>query len=257
MIILLSPAKSLDFDSPVPIESSSDIKFPDHSKYLANKLKKLSANKLKSMMNISDDLARLNAERYDLWSYPFDSNSSRQAIYAFDGDVYKGFDAYSLSKKEMDEAQKKIRILSGLYGMLRPLDLIQPYRLEMGTSWAVTPKKKNLYVFWRKVLTESLREEMIGSNTSFILNLASQEYAKVIDVKSLSLSVISPTFKEERGDKYQMISFFAKKARGLLARFVIRNQIKTPEELQAFDVEGYHFNNSLSDISKNKWVFTR
>ncbi|MEM9051262.1 MAG: peroxide stress protein YaaA [Bacteroidota bacterium] len=257
MIVLLSPAKSLDFESPIPIEVSSDLRYAKEAVYLANKLKKVSARKLKSMMSISDDLAQLNAERYATWSYPFTKENSRQAVYAFNGDVYQGLDGYSLTEKEMDFAQKHLRILSGLYGMLRPLDRIQPYRLEMGTSWAVTPKKNNLYKFWKKTLTESLQDQIAETSAQFILNLASQEYAKAVDLRNVSVPVISPEFKEEKGDKFQMISFFAKKARGLMARFAIKNEVKSPEELLAFDYEGYHFNESLSDISKNKWVFTR
>ena len=257
MIVLLSPAKSLDFESPIPMEVSSDLRYAEETVYLVNKLKKISAKKLKSMMSISDDLAQLNAERYATWSYPFTQENSRQAIYAFNGDVYQGLDSFSLDEREMDFAQKHLRILSGLYGILRPLDRIQAYRLEMGTSWAITPQKNNLYKYWKQTLTISVREELAETEALFILNLASQENAKALDLKSLNVPIISPEFKQEKGDKFQMISFFAKKARGLMARFAIENEVKSPEELLAFDYEGYHFNDSLSDISTNKWVFTR
>ena len=209
------------------------------------------------MMSISEDLAQLNAERFAKWSQPFTEENSKQAVYSFNGDVYQGLEASLLSKKEIDYAQDHLRILSGLYGVLRPLDSIQPYRLEMGTSWEITPKKNSLYKYWKSAVTERLKEDVEETGAKFILNLASQEYAKAVDFKAIDLPVISPDFKEERGDKFQMISFFAKKARGLMARYAIENRIEKPEELKAFDYEGYHFNESLSDLSKNKWVFTR
>ncbi len=209
------------------------------------------------MMSISDDLARLNAERFAQWSWPFDMENSKQAVYSFNGDVYQGLDAAKLSEEEMDYAQGHLRILSGLYGILRPLDSIQPYRLEMGTSWTITPAKNSLYKYWKSTVTDQLKADIEAVDAKFILNLASQEYAKVVDFKSLGLPIVTPDFKEERGDKFQMISFFAKKARGLMARYAIENKISTTEELMGFDYEGYHFNESLSDLSKNKWVFTR
>jgi len=257
MIALLSPAKSLDFDSAPPFERRSDLIFAKEAEYLANKLKKFSAKKLKSMMSISDDLAQLNAERFAHWSLPFTQENSKQAVYSFNGDVYQGLKAEKFSQEEMDFAQDHLRILSGLYGMLRPLDSIQPYRLEMGTSWAITPKKNSLYKYWKPSVTEKLKQDMADTDAKFILNLASQEYAKVVDFKQIDLPAVAPEFKEERGDKFQMISFFAKKARGLMAKYAVENQIKNPEELKGFDYEGYHFNESLSDLSKNKWVFTR
>ncbi len=162
-----------------------------------------------------------------------------------------------LSNDEMDYAQDHLRILSGLYGVLRPLDSIQPYRLEMGTSWSITPKKNSLYKYWKSTVTDRLKDDIETVDAKFVLNLASQEYAKVLDFKRLDLPIIAPDFKEERGDKFQMISFFAKKARGLMARYAIQNKVTTPEELKGFDYEGYHFNESLSDLSNNKWVFTR
>lgn len=257
MIALLSPAKSLDFESVSPYERRSDLIFVKEAEYLANKLKKFSAKKLKSMMSISNDLAELNAERFAQWSPPFTGENSKQAVYSFNGDVYRGLEAATLSDQEMDFAQDHLRILSGLYGILRPLDSIQPYRLEMGTSWAITPKQKNLYNYWKSTVTERLKEDIAEVDAKFILNLASQEYSKAVDFKSIDLPLISPDFKEERGDKFQMISFFAKKARGLMAKYAIENRIKDPEELKAFDAEGYHFNESLSDLLINKWVFTR
>jgi len=209
------------------------------------------------MMSISDDLAQLNAERYAQWSLPFTNDNSKQAVYSFNGDVYQGLEADSLAEADIKYAQDHLRILSGLYGILRPLDSIQPYRLEMGTSWAITPKKNSLYKYWKPALTEKLKADIEEVSAEFILNLASQEYAKAVDFKKMNIPVISPDFKEERGDKFQMISFFAKKARGLMAKYAIENRVTKPEELKGFDLEGYHFNELLSDLSNNKWVFTR
>jgi cytoplasmic iron level regulating protein YaaA (DUF328/UPF0246 family) len=257
MIVLLSPAKSLDFESHPTVQNSSKLLFSQDAEYLANKLKKVSAKRLKSMMNISDDLAQLNADRYARWSYPFDDENSKQAIFAFDGDVYHGLQALTLSEKEVMYAQDHLRIISGLYGLLRPLDRIQPYRLEMGTSWKVTPTKTNLYKYWGDKLTRSLQKQVDETGSNVVLNLASQEYAKAIQFKNLSVPVVSPSFKEEKGDKYQMISFFSKKARGLMAKYVIEHQIKKVDDLQGFDYEGYHLNQALSEISNNQWVFTR
>jgi cytoplasmic iron level regulating protein YaaA (DUF328/UPF0246 family) len=257
MIALISPAKSLDFESVPPYEKRSDLIFAKEAEYLANKLKKFSAKKLKTMMSISDDLAQLNATRFAHWNFPFTDENSKQAVYSFNGDVYQGLDAAMLSNDEMDYAQDHLRILSGLYGVLRPLDSIQPYRLEMGTSWSITPKKNSLYKYWKSTVTDRLKDDIETVDAKFVLNLASQEYAKVLDFKRLDLPIIAPDFKEERGDKFQMISFFAKKARGLMARYAIQNKVTTPEELKGFDYEGYHFNESLSDLSNNKWVFTR
>ena len=257
MMILLSPAKSLDFETVVREEEYSKMIFEEEASYLVAKLKKASPRKLKSMMDISDNLAQLNAQRYQNWELPEPGNSSRQAVFAFQGDVYQGLKAEEWNDEELNLGQKRLRILSGLYGLLKPLDLIQPYRLEMGTSWKITPAKTNLYKFWMEKITKALDEDLKNTNSRFILNLASKEYAKAVDFKTLDIPVISPDFKEEKGDKFQMISFFAKKARGLMATFALRNQVESPEELKSFDYEGYTFNERLSDIGKNKWVFTR
>lgn len=257
MIALVSPAKSLSFDSPAQVSESSEIMFTDDVTYLVGKLKKKSPRQLKGMMDISDNLAELNAMRYQSWNSDYIVPSSKQAVFAFNGDVYQGLDISSFSVKDIDKSQSHLRILSGLYGMLRPLDLIQPYRLEMGTSWHVTPKKTSLYKYWGNRLTLQLEKEIKSTNSNFVLNLASQEYAKAIQFKALSVPTITPEFREEKGARFQMISFFAKKARGLMAQFAIKNNIKHPEDLLAFNSEGYHYNESLSDMEKNKWVFTR
>jgi cytoplasmic iron level regulating protein YaaA (DUF328/UPF0246 family) len=257
MLILLSPAKTLDYEQPAPVKEHSDLLFPDEAAYLAGKLKKMSPSKLKGMMDISENLAQLNAERYQSWSLPFREGHAKQALFAFQGDVYIGLQADNLSDDDVAFAQNHVRILSGLYGVLRPLDLMLPYRLEMGTDWAVTPKTKNLYSFWKKKLTAELKEELKSMEHPFVVNLASQEYAKAIDLKGLGARVITPEFKEELGGTYKMISFFAKKARGMMTAYAIKHRISDPEDLKGFDLEGYEFNDRLSDNSKYKWVFTR
>ncbi len=257
MIVILSPAKSLDYESKLPFEESSELLLGENAAYLAGKLKKFSSRKLSQMMDISSDLAELNARRFQEFDPSFSTSVSRQAIYAFNGDVYQGLDAYTLSKIQIDYAQRHLRILSGLYGWLRPLDLMQPYRLEMGTSWSVTPKKTSLYKYWDQELTGLLQEDMEATDSEYVLNLASQEYSKALKFNILECTVIAPEFLEERGGDYKMISFFAKKARGLMARFVIQNKITDHTALKNFDSEGYVFSERLSDIGTNKWVYTR
>lgn len=255
-MIFLSPAKTLDFDSKVGFDISSELLFADKATYLANKLKKMSAPKLKSLMGISDQLADLNHERFQLWKHPFDGKS-KQAVFAFKGDVYQGLEVEKFSKQDLLYAQKHLFILSGLYGLLRPLDLMLPYRLEMGTKWEISSKYKSLYAFWKEDVTAEIQKKIRENNTKFILNLASVEYSKAIDFKKLDIPVIAPEFKEERGGDYKMITFYAKKARGLMASFAIKNKITIPDDLRAFDCDGYGFNARLSNDTNNKWVFTR
>lgn len=257
MITLLSPAKTLDFETPAATTLRADLIFADKAEYLAKKLAKFKPAKLRKMMDISEDLANLNAERYAQWTLPADANGGKQAVYAFKGDVYQGLEAEQFSDDEVKYAQDHIRILSGLYGVLRPLDIMLPYRLEMGTTWQITPKTKSLYAYWKKDVTARIAEDLKSTGSEVILNLASQEYAKVVDFKALGAEVIAPEFKEERGDKFQMISFFAKKARGLMAAYAVKNRVTRPEELKNFDYEGYAFNERLSDINANQWVYTR
>lgn len=255
-MILLSPAKTLDFDTKVASEVKTDLLFAEKTQYLASKLHKASADKLKSMMKISDNLAQLNYGRFQTWKYPFGSDA-KQAAFAFKGDVYLGLEIEKFSKKELEFAQNHIRILSGLYGMLRPMDLMLPYRLEMGTKWAITPKTDNLYKFWKSELTAELKKQLEENNSSFLLNLASQEYAKAVDFKKIDIPILAPEFKEERGGDYKMISFFAKKARGLMAAYAVKNGITEMEDLKGFNYEGYGFNSRLSENNKLNWVFTR
>lgn len=257
MIVLLSPAKTLDYETPVKTALQSDLLFPDKAGYLAKKLARMSPGKLRKMMDISEDLAQLNADRYARWDLSRIDEDGRQAVLAFKGDVYQGLAAENFTDKVLERAQERLRILSGLYGVLRPLDLMLPYRLEMGTSWEITPKTKSLYAFWKKEVTARLTQDLKAFDTNIILNLASVEYAKAADFKKTGAKVIAPKFKEERGGRFQMISFFAKKARGLMAAFVLENEVHSPEGLKNFDREGYAFNERLSDINKDEWVFTR
>jgi cytoplasmic iron level regulating protein YaaA (DUF328/UPF0246 family) len=205
-------------------------------------------------MDISPKLAELNYQRFQAWSLPFTPENSWQAVLMFNGDVYQGLKAETFSTTEFETAQANLRILSGVYGLLRPLDLIQPYRLEMGTNIAIA-RKKNLYEFWKPKITSKLNAELAETGQKELINLASNEYFSALDTKKLKARIITPTFKEHKDGQYQMVSFFAKKARGLMSRFIIQNQITDPEEIKAFDLEGYFFNNQLS--KGDNWVFTR
>ena len=253
MIIVLSPAKSLDFKTPPAISAYSQPQFLDEAREINLALRKKSAVELQDLMGISDKLAQLNAERNFNWSPPFSPGNAKQALLAFNGDVYIGLNAATMSQQQLQQAQQKIRILSGLYGLLRPLDLIQPYRLEMGIKLAFL-NYKNLYAYWSEKLTTALNDEL-KTNSGPLINLASQEYFKVIDLSRVTTPVISPVFKDAKNGKYKIISFYAKKARGLMSRFILENKIEKAEDIKAFDTEGYHFNNELS--GNKEWIFTR
>ena len=256
MRILLSPAKTLDYSTKLPFDSHSLPRFSEESQYLIGKLRRKSVRDLQNLMGISEDLAVLNKDRYHNWLSDHSEGTGRPAVFAFKGDVYLGLEAHRFSRADLEYAQEHLSILSGLYGLLRPLDLIQPYRLEMGTKLALTKTKPNLYKYWGAKLTDQLTKDMAAAGDEVVLNLASQEYFKA--VKGISqLPVISPEFKEERPEGFKMITFFAKKARGLMASFVIKNRISQPEQLKTFDSDGYAFNEKLSDTAKNHWVFTR
>ncbi len=252
MKIVISPAKSLNFEKNVPTAVFSEASFLKEATIIQNVVKKQSPKKLMALMTISEKLAELNWERNQNWALPFTPNNARQAVFAFDGDVYTGLDAYTLSEDKFPILQDKVRILSGLYGLLKPLDLIQAYRLEMGTSLAIG-SKKNLYEFWKKTLTKTLNEEL--KPNELFLNLASNEYFSAIDSKTLKATIITPEFKDYKDGKLKMISFFAKKARGLMVRYIIDNKVETLEELKGFNSEGYQFDSNLS--SDTKLVFTR
>lgn len=254
MIIVISPAKSLHDHCPIPIEKFTEMDFLPEAEKIVSVMKKKKPDQLATLMSISPKLAELNFQRFQAWSPAFTPENSWQSVLMFNGDVYQGLKAETFTESEFEIAQQKLRILSGVYGLLKPLDLIQPYRLEMGTNVAVA-RKKNLYDFWKTKITAKLNDELSVNNQKILINLASNEYFSAIDTKKLKARIITPSFKENKNGKYQMVSFFAKRARGLMSRFIIQNNISDPEELKAFDWEGYYFNNQLS--GENDWVFTR
>lgn len=254
MKILLSPAKSIDTNITTPNATFSFPVFHKEAKLLAQKLAKLSKKKIVALMDVSEAIASLNVERYQnfqLTTTPTEQNQA--AAFIFTGEVYRGLDIKSLPETHWESAQKNIRILSGLYGILKPFDLIYPYRLEMGTSWQITPKTKNLYSFWGEKVAKQLGSEM--DKNEVIINLASNEYFKVLPKKNIKQQIITPVFKEFKGDKYNTVMIYAKHARGAMARYIVENQINDPERLKRYDVDGYRFQENLS--SENEWVFTR
>jgi cytoplasmic iron level regulating protein YaaA (DUF328/UPF0246 family) len=254
MLTLISPAKTLDYETPTTTEAFTQPTQLTQSRKLIRRLRELGSDELARMMSISDNLAELNRKRFRQWKTPFKPENARQALFAFKGDVYLGLDAYSLDEAGLDFAQQHLRILSGLYGLLRPLDLMQPYRLEMGTRLS-TETGSNLYQFWDDRITRALNQELQQSDSSSLINLASNEYFKVIKPARLKAEVITPAFREWRKGEYRFISFSAKKARGLMSRYMIDQRIDQPEGLKDFDYEGYRFNPELS--SAGDWVFTR
>ena len=245
---IISPAKKLDYETVEKKLEASQPALLNYSKSLIGDLKKLSPHQVSSLMGLSDKLGALNYERFQEWQTPFTKSNSKQAILAFKGDVYQGLDAESLSETELIWAQKHIRILSGLYGVLKPMDLMQPYRLEMGTKFA-TKRGQNLYDFWNSIITEELNKNISSDNTN-LLNLASNEYFKSINVSELKANVISPVFMDKKNGKYKIISFFAKKARGLMTRYVIKNRIEDITDIQNFEEGGYFFNEGMSEDKK-------
>ena len=252
MKIVISPAKSLNFEKALPTARFSESKFLKEATTIQKTLKKIKPKQLMELMAISDKLAELNWQRNQDWETPFTTKNARPAVYAFDGDVYQGLDVYTLPEAKLDGLQDKLRILSGLYGLLQPLDLMQPYRLEMGTSLPIG-KNKNLYEFWKKTITKQLNDEL--QKDELFINLASNEYFSAVDSKALKVPVITPEFKDYKDGKLKMISFFAKKARGLMVRYIIDTNAETIDDLKAFNYEGYAFDANLS--SGTKLVFTR
>ena len=240
MLIVLSPAKSLDYKTPVKVKAPTVPEFVSESAKLIADLKKLAPQEVAKLMGLSDQLAVLNVGRYRDWSKKFTEENSKPAIYAFDGDVYDGFDVKSLNAKAVDFAQQHVRILSGLYGVLRPLDLMQAYRLEMGTALK-NPRGKDLYAFWGSRVTDSLKKTLEQQKKPILLNLASEEYFKVLQPKELGCPVISPVFQDAKAGQYKIISFFAKRARGLMARYVVENRIADPADLKGFNLDGYKY----------------
>lgn len=254
MLSVISPAKKLDFDTPATQTLHTQPDSLDRSRELIEILRGYSPQRLSELMGISDKLAGLNAARYAEWHIPFTPDNAKPAAQAFRGDVYVGLEAETFSDSENAFAQEHLRILSGLYGLLRPLDLIQPYRLEMGTRLE-NPAGRDLYAFWRETLSAELDKAIASSGSRVLVNLASNEYFKAINAQALDAQVISPVFKDEKNGKLKIISFYAKKARGLMAAWIIREGVNNPEALKDFNVAGYRFNTALSDA--NTLVFTR
>jgi uncharacterized protein len=254
MLTVISPAKNLDYASPLVTGRYTQPEFLDDAEELIEQLKLLAPEAIGDLMKLSEKLSILNANRYQSWQRPFTPDDARPAILAFNGDVYAGLDAKSLSEAEFSFAQRHLRILSGLYGLLKPLDLMQPYRLEMGTA-LVTDRGNNLYAFWGDKITQAVNKLLEQQDCSILVNLASSEYFKSIRLHRLNATVVTPQFKDEKNGRYKTISFFAKKARGMMAAYLIKNRIKSPEGLIGFDAAGYYF--SEEESSESKPVFLR
>ncbi|MFP9115205.1 peroxide stress protein YaaA [Flavobacterium sp. RHBU_3] len=252
MKMVISPAKSLDFETKLPVKKYTEPAFLTQAAEVHTAVKDKTPAQLSSLMDISDNLAQLNWQRNQDWQPPFTPKNARPAVYAFSGDVYVGLDAYTLPATKVNKLQDSLRILSGLYGLLKPLDLIQPYRLEMGTHLPVG-ENKNLYEFWKQTITEALNAEL--ADGELFVNLASQEYFGAVDVKALKVPVITPEFKDYKDGKLRMVSFFAKKARGMMVRYIVENNVKTLKGLKGFNYDGYAYDDKLS--KGNTLVFTR
>ncbi|WP_194090403.1 peroxide stress protein YaaA [Vibrio hibernica] len=240
MLILVSPAKTLDYDSPLSTQNHTLPEFVEHSAELIDVCRKLTPNDISSLMKVSDKIAGLNVARFEQWRPTFDFDNARQAIFAFKGDVYTGLDAESLSDTNLEFAQSHLRMLSGLYGLLKPLDLMQPYRLEMGTRLA-NGRGTNLYQFWGDIITDAVNQALAAQGDSTVINLASNEYFKAVKPKKVDGTIITPVFKDCKNGTYKVISFYAKKARGMMARYIIENEVNTLEQLKQFDISGYYF----------------
>ncbi|WP_396621395.1 peroxide stress protein YaaA [Marinobacter sp. W-8] len=253
MLMIISPAKTLDYESPLATETHTQPDFLDDACELIDQLKELEPHQVSNLMSISDKLGQLNAERFQSWHTPFTLDNARQAVLAFKGDVYTGLDAESFSSEDFSFAQKHLRILSGLYGLLKPLDLMQPYRLEMGTRFENT-RGKDLYAFWGSKITDALNQ-LLASDDKVLVNLASNEYFKSVQKKHLDARLVTPQFKDWKNGQYKMISFYAKKARGLMCRYAIQNRITQADDLKGFNLDGYYFSEDQSD--NNNWVFLR
>jgi len=250
--MVISPAKTLDFETAPAIDQYNQPRFLDDSEVLIDEIRNLSSDDIAALMKVSDAIAELNHQRFKDWQRPFKPQNAKQAVLSFKGDVYQGLSAETLSEPQFAELDDKLRILSGLYGLLKPLDLIQPYRLEMGTKFE-NSVGANLYKFWGDKLVESLNSEMADDDV--LINLASNEYFKALPKKKINARIVTPEFKDYKNGEYKMISFYAKKARGLMVRYIIDNAIDTPEGIEQFNYEGYQYNKELSTVDKP--VFTR
>jgi len=254
MLVVVSPAKNLDYETQIPVQKHSQPELLSSAKTLVERCRELSPADLSSLMHISDKLATLNANRFAEFSTPFTQDNARQAVFAFNGDVYTGLDAYSLSETSLDYAQDHLRILSGLYGVLRPLDLMQAYRLEMGTKLD-NAQGKDLYAFWGDQITLNLNKALAAQGDNVLVNLASNEYFKSVRKKQLDGMIVTPQFKDQKNGQYKVISFYAKKARGLMARYILDNQVEDVAGIKAFNEQGYYFSEAQS--SATDLVFLR
>lgn len=254
MFFVLSPAKNLNEKDPSPVSSFTLPDLLPEAEILMQELRQLAPQQIAELMHVSDKIALLNAERNAVWHTPFTPENAKQAVFMFNGDVYEGIAANTLKPEQIDYLQQHVRMLSGLYGVLRPLDLMQPYRLEMGTAFA-NSRGKNLYEFWGDKITDLLNQTLKQADSDVLINLASQEYFKSVNTKKLNARLITPIFKDEKNGKYKIISFYAKRARGLMVRYAAEHSITEPEILKNFDYEGYSFNEAASNEAE--WVFMR
>ena len=254
MLIIISPSKTLDFKTRSSAGKSTKPRLLKRSAELVEQLRDMTASRLAKLMHIKPGLAQLNADRYQAWKMPFTLANSKQAIHAFKGDVYAGLDADSMNAADLEFAQQHLRILSGLYGVLRPLDLMQPYRLEMGTVLK-NPRGKDLYDFWGDQITDIINKDLKVPRQDTLINLASTEYFNAVNPDRIKARIITPGFREKKDGKYRFFSFYGKKARGLLAGYIIRHRIQDPDDIKQFDLEGYRYNKKLS--SDLEWIFTR
>jgi hypothetical protein len=254
LLIVVSPAKTLDYESPLATKRATQPYFLNEAEVLMGQLRELTPDKLGRLMSISDKLAQTNWQRNQEWSTPFDKDNARACVLAFKGDVYTGLDAETFSNDDFSFAQKHFRILSGLYGLLKPLDLMQPYRLEMGTKFA-NNAGKNLYEFWGEKITDKLNQELKSMEQGALINLASNEYFKVVKPKLIESEIITPVFKDWKNGDYKVISFLAKKARGMMSRYIIQNKIDDVTDIKSFDLGGYRYDKKSS--SENEFVFLR
>ena len=254
MLTVISPAKTLDYETPPVTQKATQPQFLEHAASLIAEARTMSSNEIQALMGVSKKIADINHERFRSWETPFSLDNAKQSILAFKGDVYTGLDAETLSSDALNFAQKHLRILSGLYGLLRPLDLMQPYRLEMGLKFA-NKQGGNLYEFWGKSITNAINEALANANSSLLVNLASNEYFKSVQKENVSAEIITPTFKDLKDERYKIISFYAKKARGQMARYIIENQLDSSSDLKYFNVDNYRFNEFES--SPTEIVFTR
>ena len=254
MLLVISPAKTLDFDSPPSVSQFTQSDFLSDSAELIDQLKTLSPSDVSNLMSISEKLGTLNSNRFIDWQLPFTETNSKQAVLAFKGDVYEGMAAQSMSEDDLAWANGHLRILSGLYGLLKPLDLIQPYRLEMGTKFN-NQRGKNLYEFWGTQITDKINGELAEQKMPVLINLASNEYFKSVKTKLLNAAVITPVFKDWKNDKYKIISFYAKKARGMMSAYIIKNRLESPSDIKQFNTAGYAY--CAEQSTESEWVFLR